>query len=198
MTDEKEREKLYKLENEIVEKGAEFYYTITKGNDDYLKYVVSKRIHCFRHGIYPNKKIILHEISNNWKDFFKKTIITNEDYLCILNKYKDNENAFLYLDPPYMDSFNAKYSTYKNKKSYDNDLKIIDNTEMYIKLLDILKNGKCKILFSINDCALTNYLYKDFIKESYNHIYKPTYVNIKDLNENVHKKYTNILIISNF
>jgi site-specific DNA-adenine methylase len=140
MTDEKEREKLYKLENEIVEKGAEFYYTITKGNDDYLKYVISKRIHCFRHGIYPNKKIILHEISNNWKDFFKKTIITNEDYLCILNKYKDNENAFLYLDPPYMDSFNAKYSTYKNKKSYDNDLKIIDNTEMYIKLLDILKN----------------------------------------------------------
>jgi hypothetical protein len=69
---------------------------------------------------------------------------------------------------------------------------------MYIKLLDILKNWKCKILFSINDCALTNYLYKDFIKESYNHIDKPTYVNIKDLNENVNKKYTNILIISNF
>ena len=34
-------------------------------------------------------------------------------------------------------------------------------------------------------------LFLSFIKESYNHIDKPTYVNIKDLNENVNKKYTN-------
>ena len=43
-----------------------------------------------------------------------------------------------------MDSFNAGYGTYQNKQ-HDEDLKIIDNTEMYINFLDILKNGKWKI-----------------------------------------------------
>ena len=113
------------------------------------------------------------------------------------NKYKDNENAFLYLDPPYMDSFNAGYGTYHHE-SHNKDLKIIDNTEMYIKFLDILKNGKCKILFSINDCALTNYLYKDYIKETYNHIYQTSHLNIANLNDRKTKKHTNVLIISNF
>ena len=199
MNNEKERQKLYKLEKEIVEKGADFYNSIVRsGTDDYLKYVISKRIHSFRHELYPtNKKIILYEISENWKTFFKKTQITNQDYLDIFDKYKDNENAFLYLDPPYMDSFNAGYATY-HYKSHDKDLKIIDNTEMYIKFLDFLKNGKCKILFSINDCALTNYLYKDYIKNTYNHIYQSAHLNIKGLNENANKKHTNVLIISNF
>lgn len=199
MTKEKERQKLYKLENEIVEKGEEFYNNIVKGkDDDYLKYVISKRIHSFRHGIFPtNKKIILHEITDNWKEFLNKSIITNNDYLDILNKYKDNENAFLYLDPPYMDSYNAGYSTYQNK-THDEDLKVIDNTEMYINFLEILKNGKCKVLFSINNCALTKYLYKDFIKESYNHIYQSTHLNIKNINEGKIKKNENVLIISNF
>ena len=190
MTKEKERQKLYKLEKEIVEKGPDFYYSIVKGKEDdyYLKYVISKRIHSFRHGLYPtNKNIILHEISDNWKDFFNKTVITNQDYLQIFDKYKDNENAFLYLDPPYMDSFNAGYGTYQHK-TYNEDLKIIDNTEMYIKFLEILKNGKCKILFSINDCALTNYLYKDFIKETYKHIYQSSNLNIKNTNVGNSKK----------
>jgi hypothetical protein len=184
MTKEEERQKLYKLEKEIVEKGSEYYYSIVRGkDDDYLKYVISKRIHSFRHGLYPtNKNIILHEITDNWKEFFNKSTITNIDYLDILNKYKDNENAFLYLDPPYMDSFNAGYGTYQHK-SHDEDLKIIDNTEMYIKFLEVLKNGKCKILFSINDCALTNYLYKDFIKETYNHKYQTSHFNIKNIND---------------
>ena len=197
MTKEEKRQKLYKLEKEIVEKGAEFYYSIVKGKDDnYLKYVISKRIHAFRDGLYPTtNKIILHEITENWKDFLNKSTITNNDYLVIFDKYKDNQNAFLYLDPPYLDSYNAGYATYK---THDEDLKVIDNTEMYINFLEILKNGKCKILFSINDCALTRHIYKDFIKESYNHIYKSTHLNIKNLNVGKSKKNTNILIISNF
>ena len=190
MTIEKERNELYILEKEIVKNGADFYYNIVRGkDDDYLKYVISKRIHSFRHGLYPtNKKIILHEISDNWKTFFNKTAITNQDYKVIFDKYKDNENAFLYLDPPYMDSFNAGYSTYQNE-SHDANLKIKDNTEMYIIFLDMLKTAKCKILFSINDCALTNYLYKDYIKETYNHKYQSVNLMIENLNIGIKKKH---------
>ncbi len=55
---------------------------------------------------------------------------------------KDNKNAFLYLGPPYVDSFKAEDKTYRNN-GYEEKFKIIDNTEMYINYLDILKNGKC-------------------------------------------------------
>ncbi len=55
-----------------------------------------------------------------------------------------------------------------------------------------------EILFSINGCALTNYFYKDFIKEMYNHNYQSSHLNIKNLNSGKTKKHTNVLIISNF
>ena len=180
MTKEEERQKLYKLEKEIVEKGAEFYYSIVRGkDDDYLKYVISKRIHSFRHGLYPtNKKIILKEISENWINFFNVAKITNNDFREVMNEYKENEDAFLYLDPPYVDSYNGGYSSHQTK-NYNSDLTVKDNTEMYIFLLEFLKVCKCKILLSINNNSLTRYLYKDYIKDNYKHIYQTTHLILK-------------------
>ena len=97
------------------------------------------------------------------------------------------------MDPPYVDSFNADYNSYAGK-SHDEEMNIIDNTQIYIDLLDVLKY-KCKVLISINDCALTRYLYKDYIKSNYNHIYQTAHMkNITDKK----KRNTNVLIISNF
>ena len=101
--------------------------------------------------------------------FFKHSKITNTDYKEIINEYKDNENAFIYLDPPYVDSYNTGYVGYQ-KGHYDEESKVIDNTKMYIDLLDIL-SCKCKVLFSINENAITKHIYKDFIKKTYNHRY---------------------------
>ncbi len=75
-----------------------------------------------------------------------------------MNEYKDNKVAFLYVDPPYMDSYNAGCNSY-NTKTYNNDLSIKDNTEMYVFLLEFSKDCKCKIIFSINNCALNIYIY---------------------------------------
>ncbi len=73
-------------------------------------------------------------------------------------------------------------------------MKIIDNTQIYIDLLDLLK-CKCKVLFSINSNALTQYIYKDYIKSDYNHIYQASHINIKEVTQK--KKHTSVLIISN-
>ena len=86
-----------------------------------------------------------------------------------------------YMDPPYMDSFNGGYTSY-HTTNYNEDLSVKDNTKMYIFLLEYLKNCKCKVLFSINDNSLTNYLYKDYIRETYNHKYQSTHLNIEGLN----------------
>ena len=202
MKDEEERTKLYKLEESIVNLGSEEYNKIIKKNEpkammtEYIPYIISRRINAFRYGLYPTtKKIILKEISESWINFFKKSKITNNDFKEVMNEYKDNKDAFLYLDPPYMDSFNSCYNCY-NTKNYNDDLSIKDNTEMYIYLLEFLEVCKCKVLFSINNCALTKYIYRDFIKETYNKIYQITHINTTSTTNK--KKHTNVLIISNF
>ena len=134
--------------------------------------------------------------------FFYKAKITNNDFIEVMEEYKENENAFLYLDPTYMDSFNGGYNCY-HTKNYNNDLTIKDNTYMYIYLLEFLKVCKCKILFSINSNSLTRYLYKDYIKENYKHVYQSSHINIEGLSldekgNKIRKKNTNVLIISNF
>ena len=88
-----------------------------------------------------------------------------------------------------MDSFNACYNNAYSGKSYDENMTIIDNTEMYINLLDVLK-CKCKVLFSINDCAITRYLYKDYIKSNYNHIYTTSHLKLNNINEGKTNKKT--------
>lgn len=203
MTKEEERNKLYKLEEEVLKNGAEYYYNIVKSknkDDDYYKYILSRRIQSFRYGLYPTtKKIILKQLSQNWIDFLNKAIITNKNYIDVFDKYKDNPNAFLYLDPPYLNSYNSNYEGFNEGDAFDENLLIRDNTIMYIHLLDMLLNAKCKILFSINDNALTKHLYKDYIKDTYNHKYSLSHVNIeKNKGNKNNKKHTNVLIITNF
>ncbi len=66
---------------------------------------------------------------------------------------------------------------------------------MYIYLLDFLEVCKCKVLFSVNNCALTKYKYRNFIKEKYDKIYQ---THLNTTNTTNKKKHTNFLILSNF
>ena len=69
--DDAKRNELYKIENEIAEKGIDYYYSIVNSKEDnYLKYVISRRIYFIRYGLFPtNKRIVSKEISNNWINF---------------------------------------------------------------------------------------------------------------------------------
>ena len=111
-----------------------------------------------------------------------------------MEMYKNNENVFIYIDPPYLDSYNANYNSYANKQ-IDDENNVIDNTQIYIDLLEYLKYCKCKILFSINENALTKYLYKDYIIKVYNRQYETTTIS---KSKETSKNKQNILIICNF
>jgi site-specific DNA-adenine methylase len=160
-----------------------------KINSEYQSYIFSRLYHSYRYGLYdPDKKIKL--LNLNWNKFLNNCIdITNQDWKIIMEKYKDDNNAFIYLDPPYLNSFNSFYINYDNNKK---DKK--DNTIIYIDILNYLKICKCKILMSINKNGITSYLYKDFIKDSYNYSYNFTHKS-KELN---YKNKDDILIITNF
>jgi hypothetical protein len=164
MKNEKKRDELFELESIIKEKGKEEYIKyVDKDKNDYWDYVISKRIFSFRYGLYPStKNIVVTPIGENWAKFLNTAKFTNQDDKDIIEMYKDNENGFLYIDPPYLDSYNANYNSYSNKQ-IDDENNVIDNTHIYVDLLEYFKNCKCKILFSINENYLSKYLYKDYI-----------------------------------
>ena len=56
---------------------------------------------------------------------------------------------------------NTIYSKYE--KSKEGTFIEIDNTKIYIDIVNYLKNSKCKILFSINKNLITEHIYKDYI-----------------------------------
>lgn len=111
------------------------------------------------------------KIKCNYKclsDILQTTTIHCENYKKIMEDYKDDENAFIFCDPPYLQSYN---SSYKGLTRIDNK-NIIDNTQMYIDLLTYLKNSKCKIMIILNSNAIFDYVFKDYIKDSYVKIYQ--------------------------
>ena len=90
---------------------------------------------------------------------------TNFDYKIILDQYRDNKDAFLFLDPPYMFSNNMSYA--KQCGTDGND-----NTDMVLVILDYLKTCKCKVMLIINKLHILDHLFKDYKKGEYTTIYK--------------------------
>jgi DNA adenine methylase len=79
----------------------------------------------------------------------KKVLTLNKDYDIILSEYMNNENTFIYLDPPY---FNAEHY-------YDAEFGLEDHKNM----INLLKQAKCKWLLS----GYANDLYDEELKDYY-------------------------------
>ena len=109
----------------------------------------------------------------NWMDDYKK----------VFEACKDDKDCFMFVDPPYMSSDNTTY--YGNQKS-TRGKKVVDNTAIFIDIIDLLKVAKCKVMVVINKNCLNNYLFKDFIKGEYEKKYSMT------------KKIETLLILGNY
>lgn len=150
-------------------------------NKDCLEsYFYKNKIYNIRTGLYPLKK----SFKFNYNEYIKldsfymsdNVFLYNEDYKNIIEKYKDNEKAFIFLDPPYFLSFNSSYT--KNGSGFGgNEMskkEYTDPTKEYIYIRNALTNYKCKILIIINDCELLKDYFNLFYKESYGKEYQIT------------------------
>jgi site-specific DNA-adenine methylase len=99
-------------------------------------------------------------------EFVEKVNIELCDYKIPMEKFKNNEDAFIFIDPPYFSSFNATYGDYKNPS---NEIK--DNTEMYVYLAEYIKTCKCKIMIVINGNALMRYIFDGYVVDEYSKTY---------------------------
>ena len=88
--------------------------TTIKNKNDFLNYIknnplsdILKKTLLIR-GMYKMKKNINN--INELHKLLKKSSITNQDACKVLQKYKNNKNAFIFCDPPYLDSNNIDYN----------------------------------------------------------------------------------------
>jgi site-specific DNA-adenine methylase len=91
----------------------------------------------------------------------------SDDFKTVLNILKDNERAFVFLDPPYLSSDNTYY--YGNITTADNN--VVDNTGLFINILDFFKTAKCKVMLIINKNAINEYIMDGYIKCAYSKKY---------------------------
>ena len=82
-------------------------------------------------------------------EFVKVAQFSQRDGSEVMARYLDDPSAFVYLDPPYFQSWNGHY--YSNEKKVDSEGFVIDFTMVWMDILQLLD--------SVTPCVLvTNYV----------------------------------------
>lgn len=106
--------------------------------------------------------------------------VYNKNFYDILNKYKTNQNAFLYLDPPYISKKNNEYDKLFVVKDLINIRDFIED-----------KDTKCKVMLNIDYTGYT----RELFNKTFKHGYSVKYISGK-VNEDIYGKYH--LIATNY
>ena len=157
--------------------------------DDYLKiykkinptiyeYIYYNRYRSFRVGLFNESKCLtkspfkLNKIQLDFIDFIKSpnVFITNNSWEVLFDQYKNDENSFFMLDPPYMLSENGFYGE-KSLNVYE---------YFYENPLNMFKS---RIYLMLENNWIIKLLFKDFLIHEYSKMYNIT-----------HKKTTHIII----
>jgi hypothetical protein len=152
----KKQRKFKKLENEIneliIDIDRDKYNKIIKNSDkDLASYIIKHKIYCIRPGLFPlnykHKTISICDVPviNFLRN--ENVKVTNINGTDCYNKYKTKNDALIFLDPPYLHSFNDWY--------VDPSINIYE----YLSENDIL-NEKAKIILCLEKNWIINILFK--------------------------------------
>jgi len=120
------------------------------------------------------------EYYTKFEKILNKLKVHNHDYKIIFDRYKNNEDYFLYLDPPYVEKRTTDYGTNFT----------IEDLE-YIK--EFMSNCKCKVMLHIDFTGWTYFNFKNLIKNVYPIRYGMSNKkkNVKDIYSKYHTIITN-------
>jgi site-specific DNA-adenine methylase len=146
--------------------------------DHIHNWFLKHKIYCMRHGLYPTKG----KINTDFKklktvpiiNFLKTENIefSTKDGAEIVEKYKNDSNVLMFLDPPYLLSCNALY-----ENASGNIYEYLYNNN--------ISNYSAKIYLILEDVWIIKLLFKEQIKKIYNKHYEMS------------RRNTNHIIISN-
>jgi DNA adenine methylase len=143
------------IPNDNVEKAFVFFYLRKTCFRGMLRYNKKGKFNIpyGRYKTYSFKELL----NKNYETLLRKTKILNKDFVSLLEEYND-ENNFVFLDPPYDSEF-IDYGYCKFGK------------EEHKKLAEIFKDTKNKMLLIIGETDFISSLYRDYIIGEYNKKY---------------------------
>lgn len=166
-------------------------------NDPLLKLMTrSSMLHLYSIKNLKTKLNNLQKMSKSqlYKSFFDCCTFSNLDFMDFIDKVmKENKGKriLFYFDPPYFNSNNKQYICMNDNNTVDKHIKVIDNTQMYIDIIDMFKSGSCGILCVLSSNAIMDYLYKGYEYKEYYKIYNGNYktANGNKKTQTVHKVF---------
>lgn len=152
------------------------YIANVKSEDNIVKYFIYKTHYQIRQGLFPTdgrkpKYLNLKKSGDKLNNFFKKHEYKTEDYKTVLEKYKHDEKALIFLDPPYVGSCGGLY---KNKAVID-----------WEYLREFFSCCSCKFLMVVNYDFFMKLAFSEWWLETYDKKYGRT-------REDYHAIYSNI------
>lgn len=163
---------------DFIKGNKENYIQVVKKNN-LMGWFISNRFYTIKAGLYPANKpnnifkfksIMEYPIYNFFKN--ERIIFTSDDGLNIYNEYKQNKNALILLDPPYMNCDNSFYLS--------PDVNIYE----YLHNNNI-DNEDSKIILVLENNWIINMMFKKNVISEYNKFYQ------------VSKKQTSHIVIAN-
>jgi len=158
------------LENRNTDAYNEIKQKYKNDENNVLYWFYHRSLHNFHVGVNPfnhksrKAKGYLKNKYESTTDFFMSSnvILSNCDFVEIMERYKNDEMAMLFLDPPYFDSCNMSYNTYCSSNKSDEDGTKCDGSYMYVYLLNFMKTCKCKVIFIHRTVSIIEYIFKEF------------------------------------
>lgn len=134
---------------------------------DFCAYYLFKRTFFkLRQGMYyRNAKITLNTLQKNkdfLNEFFKKHMYNCVDYKIIFEQFKNDEDALLFLDPPYLNSCSSFYKKIDCEINFD---------LLWEDIFDLFNNGKCKIILIVNNNFFMRKVFEKWLYISYDKQY---------------------------
>lgn len=148
--------------DDVMTSKEEYNKLMPKSKTDLSAFVFIHKVYNIRPGLYPTSKPFKKECFDAMKTCGFLDFIRNEDVtiycrsgISVYDEYRGNEDALIFLDPPYLDSCNDFYlncNVNVYEYLFDND---IDNEDAYIMLclekmwiMQLLFRGKKQIEYS--------------------------------------------------
>jgi 16S rRNA G966 N2-methylase RsmD len=164
----KDKDKLADMYNKLIElfkqtpDKTEYLKVCKKAREgDLLSWVYINKIYSIRAGLFPTNKAFTEKSLDTFKkapiiDFLQNAniTITNDDGLDVYNHYKQNENAIIFIDPPYIQSCNTFYNSpkgniyeYLHFNDFEKEKAIILLCLENIWIIQLLFKGKKSITY---------------------------------------------------
>ena len=142
-------------------------YDIIKKKDTLESYIFINKVYAMRPGLFPTTRTIIKSFNFIYDTLIYKFMQENHNNITlscdeatnIIEKYKNDEDALIFMDPPYMLEYNKMYHD-----SRVNIYEYLYNNQ--------ISTYKAKTVLCLNDNWIIRLLFNTHIKESYKKLYQ--------------------------